>query len=216
MRTDKLIQMLAGSCEPVRPLRRPWVRAIEWLGLSIPYVALVLIVMSPRPDLIEKISDGRFVFEEIAALLTALTAAIVAFATAVPGYDRIIATLPFLPLSLWLASRSQEYLQAWIPSAADASPLRPDWFCVPAIVLAASVPAIAMAVMLRRGVALTPHMTVFLGGLSAAGLGTLGMRLFCPHEAGLIPFVWQIGTVLMLPILAGCAGHYFFVLNPSK
>jgi hypothetical protein len=148
------------------------------------------------------------VVEQVAALATGVTAATAAFATVIPGYDRKFFLLPVLPLAIWLGSLGQGCVQAWIELGPAGSSLRPDWFCFPAIVLVGAVPAIAMAVMLRRGAPLTPHMTTALGGLAAAGLGDFGLRLFHPQDASLMVLVWQVGTVFILTAMAAWAGHY--------
>jgi hypothetical protein len=46
--TGNLIRRLAETIEPVRPLPPPWIRTGVWLVLALPYVALVVLVMSPR------------------------------------------------------------------------------------------------------------------------------------------------------------------------
>lgn len=208
MDTRKLIERLAEVVEPVRPLPHPWIRTAAWLLVAIPYVALVVLVVSPREDLISKASEWRYLVEEVAALATGMTAATAAFATVIPGYDRRFLLLPALPAAIWLGSLGQGCVQDWIRFGLDGLSLRPDWFCFPAIVLVGAVPAIAMAVMLRRGAPLTPHMTTALGGLAAAGLGDFGLRLFHPQDASLMVLVWQVGTVFILTAAAAWAGHY--------
>jgi hypothetical protein len=206
--TEKLIKRLAEVVEPVRPLPRPWFRTAAWLLVAIPYVALVVFVVSPRADLISKASEWRYAIEQVAALATGITAAAAAFATVIPGYDRKFLFLPALPLAIWLGSLGEGCVQDWLNFGPDGLSLRPDWFCFPAIVLVGAVPAIAMAVMLRRGAPLTPHMTVALGGLAAAGLGNFGLRLFHPQDASLMVLVWQVGTVFILTAFAAWAGQY--------
>jgi hypothetical protein len=83
-----------------------------------------------------------------------------------------------------------------------------DWLCIPALALFGVVPAIAMAVMLRRGAPLTPHLTAALGGLAAAGLGSFGLRLTHPQDASVMVLVWQVGSVFALSALAGTAGRH--------
>ena len=51
MDTGKLIERLGESAGPVRPIPRVWRRAAIWLALAIPYIALVVVVVSPRSDL---------------------------------------------------------------------------------------------------------------------------------------------------------------------
>src|SRR5262245_63019075 len=145
-----------------------------WLLVAIPYVALVVIVVSPRADLISKASEWRYVIEQLAALATGITAATAAFATVIPGYDRKLVFLPALPLAIWLGSLGDGCLEDWIHLGPDGLSLQPDWFCFPTIVLVGAVPAIAMAVMLRRGAPLTPLVTSAHRGRGACWLRSFG------------------------------------------
>lgn len=208
--TEELIRRLAEDIEPVRPLPSPWIRTGVWLVLAVPYVALVVLVMSPRGDLPSKMSDERFVIEQLAALATGITAAMAAFATVVPGHNRKLLVLPLLPLTLWLGSLSHGCIQEWIQPGPQGLSLRPDWFCLPMIVFVGAVPAFVMAVMLRRGAPLTPHVTTALGGLAAAGLGNFGLRLFHSQDASVMVLLWQVGAVFMVTALAGWCGGYWF------
>ncbi len=214
MDTEKLIERLTEIGEPVRPLPRPWIRTAAWLLVAIPYVALVVFVVSPRADLISKAAEWRYVVEQVAALATGMTAATAAFATVIPGYDRKFLFLPVLPVAIWVGSLGQGCVQDWVRFGPDGISLQPDWFCFPAIVLVGAVPAIAIAVMLRRGAPLTPHMTTALGGLAAAGLGDFGLRLFHSQDASLMVLVWQVGTVCILTVAAAWAGRYLLNWRP--
>jgi hypothetical protein len=208
LETDALIRRLAEASVPVRRLAAPWIRTLVWLAIGVLYVALVVIVASPRGDLLQKISEWRFVVEEAAALATGIAAAIAAFATVVPGFSRKLLLLPMLTLAVWLGTLGQGCIQNWIRLGPDGVSLQPDWFCFPAIVLVGAVPAIAMAAMVRRGAPLTPHLTAALGGLAAAGIGNFGLRFFHPQDASLMVLVWQFGTVVVLSAIAGLAGRY--------
>ncbi len=208
MDTEKLIQTLAEIAQPVRPLPRPWIRSAMWLAIAISYIALVVYVVSPRTDLAVKMTELRYLIEQFAALATGIAAAIAAFAATIPGNSRKVLLLPVLPLAAWLAVLGQGCVRAWIEFGPNGLSLQPDWFCLPAIVLVGAIPAVAMAVMLRRGAPLMPCATVALGGLAAAGLGNFGLRLFHPQDASLMVLVWQFGTVFMLTCFAGLAGRY--------
>lgn len=204
METEKLIQRLAATAEPVARLSSPSVRLARWLALGIPYAALVVLVMSPRPDLGAKFVDPTYVFEQLAALATGITAGLAAFASVVPGFDRRILLAPVLPFAIWFGSLGIGCIQSWFgPSGLS---INPDWFCFPAIVLVGMVPAIAMAMMLRRGAPLTPHLTTALGGLAAAGIGNFGLRFFHPQDASIMVLIWQMGSVFILTAFAGWAG----------
>ena len=206
MNTELFITRLVEISTPVRPLAPPRWRTICWAALALPYVALVVFVVAPRGDLATKLVDANYAVEISAAFATGLTAAFAAFATAVPGHNRRIASLPLFPLAIWLGSLGHGCIQTLI--GPDGLSIHPDWFCVPAIVLVGAIPAIAMALMLRRGAPLKPHLTAALGGLAAAGLGDFGLRLFHEQDASLVVLIWQFGTVFMLTILAALAGQY--------
>ena len=208
METDKLIQNLAETAAPVCPLSPPWARTIVWLTIAIPYIALVVYVVSPRADLLGKLSEFPYLLEQLAALATGIAAAAAAFATTIPGYSRKVLLLPLVPLAVWLGSLGYGCVQDWLQFGPGGLSLKPDWFCFPAIVLVGAIPAIAMALMLRRGAPLTPHLTTALGGLAAAGLGNFGLRLFHPQDASIMVLVWQMGTVFVLTALAGWAGRW--------
>src|SRR5438105_14415515 len=98
MRTDELMQRLAEIPDPVSRLSPPPIRVAAWFALAIPYVGLVVLVMSPRSELTVKFSDVGYLIEQGAALLTGLTAGLAAFATTVPGFDRTVLLLPAFPI----------------------------------------------------------------------------------------------------------------------
>lgn len=208
METDELIRRLVERSEPVRRLAAPWRRTAAWVALAVPYMVLVIVAMSPRADLAAKALDARFIVEMLAALATGVSAAAAAFASTIPGLDRRYLFLPVLPMAVWLGSLGQGCVRDWMKFGRDGLSLQPDWFCFPAIVLVGAVPAVTMAVMLRRGAPLTPFMTAALGGLAAAGLGNFGLRFFHTQDASLMVLVWQVGSVIVLTALAGSVGRY--------
>jgi hypothetical protein len=209
MDTQMLIERLADTAEPVSPLSRPSTRTAIWLAMAIPYLALVVFVMSPRVDLGIKLSDASYIIEQLAALGTGITACLAAFASIIPGFDRRILFLPVVPLAVWLGSLGLGCIRSWIQLGPSGLSLQPDWYCLPAIILAGLAPAITMAIMLRRGAPLTPHVTAALGGLAAAGLGNFGLRLFHQQDASIMVLVWQMSAVFVLTCLAARAGRLF-------
>jgi hypothetical protein len=208
MDTERLIRSLVDNLTPVRPLRRPWRRTAAWAAGAALYLAVLILVMSPRDDLGARMRDSRFVIEQVAALLTVLTAAAAAFASVVPGCRRRMLLLPLAPLTAWLGIVGIGALRDVQLSGQGAVLFQADWHCVATVLAGATVPAVAMALMLRRGVPLTPHVTAGLGGLAAAGLGNLGVCLFHPDSSNVVVLVWHSGTVLLLAALAAWAGAH--------
>jgi len=207
METDELISVLARTSAPVQPLPSPWLRAMVWLALSLVYAALVTLMMGVRPDLLAMVGDSRFDIEQGAALATGVAAAVAAFAATIPGYDRRVLLAPVPPLTLWLGSLGQGCLSAWMTQGAAGLELRSDWLCLPAMIAAGAVPAIAIVLMLRRGAPLLPHTTVALAGLAAAGIGNFALRFFHAEDASIMVLVWQFGTVVLLTGVSAALGR---------
>jgi hypothetical protein len=184
------------------------VRAAVWLGFAAIDIALFVLVMSPRADLARALTDPAFVTEQLAALATGVTAGIAAFASVVPGFRRRVLLLPLPPLAVWLGSVGGGCAVSWIQGNPQGLTLTPDWACIPAIALIGLLPAMLIALMLRRGAPLTPQLTATLGGLAAAGLGNFGLRLCHAQDASVMVLVWQVGAVFLLTAAAGIAGRW--------
>lgn len=195
MDTDRLISRLADDARPVRRLSGPLLRTSAWLAVALASVTLSVWLMGPRTDLGTKLHDARYVTEQVAALLTAITTALAAFMIIVPGRSRYWAALPLAPLALWLASVGWGCASDW---TGRGFAFESDWSCFPAIALVGAIPALAMVLMLRRGAPLLPHLAVAFGALAAAAMGDFGLRLFHTIDAGLMVLVWQIGSVAVL------------------
>jgi hypothetical protein len=208
MDTNALIQELASSTAPVRRLPAPWARMLLWLALSVPFLAAVIWLMTPSEiSPAAAIVDRRFLFEEAILLLTSLTAALAAFASIVPGYDRRILLIPLLPLAAWLLSLGEGCWRNWVALGANGLALRPDWDCLPPAILIGIVPLIAMVMMLRRGAPLLPRVSIALGALAVAALANLGLRLFHVGDASVMVLFWHLGGAAVLTGCAALAGR---------
>ncbi len=210
METRALIEDLAAAATPIRPLGAPWRRTALWLAISIPYVGLLVSIHLAGIDAATRI-DLHLAVEQTAILLTALTAAIAAFSSVVPGRDRRIGLLPLLPLTLWLASLGEGCLHDWLMLGSGGLQLRADWHCAQLAVMLGVLPAIVMVVMLRRGAPLLPHVTLALGALAVAALVNFGLRIFHIGDISIMVLVWHVGGTALLSAFAGALSRY--VLN---
>jgi hypothetical protein len=176
--------------------------------------------MPVRQDVPSNQRGLLFMIEQSAALLTGIAAAIAAFVSVVPGYNRRWITLPILPFAVWLGSLGPGCLQEMNRFGIQHLPLAHNHWCVPFIVLFGSLPATVITVMLRRGAPLTPHLTAVLGGLAAAGLANVCVRIVHPEDVSVMLLFWHVGSVMALSALAGVTGQYFFswtsLINKSK
>lgn len=205
--TDTLIRELADRTAPVQPLPPPWVRAAAWLAIAVPAVLLVVVMMTGRGDWVSRLWMPRVISEEIFALTTGILAALAAFASVVPGYNRRVLLLPLVPLILWLGGLGQGSVREWLQLTSQGFSMQSEWVCLPATIMAGAVPAIVMAVMLRRGAPLTPRLSVLLGGLAAAGLGNLGVCVTHHAYGNVLVLVWHVSIVLLLTMITGSVGR---------
>ena len=151
MDTDTLIAELARNAEPVRRLRPAWMRAILWLALALPPVVIVVMMDRSEGALSQFLSDRRTQIELAAILATALTAAICALNSTVPGTSRKWFLAPLLPLAVWLASLGESCVSDWQRYGVASLLLRVDGPCFLPMVLMGVIPTSAILVMLHRG-----------------------------------------------------------------
>src|SRR5260370_36530358 len=150
METDRLIRELAQGSGLISRLSPPWTRTAMWFGLAVPYVALVVFMMSPRTDLAAKLVGPAYLVEQLAALATAIAAGFAAFASTVPGFDRRYLFLPALPFGLWFGSLSLGCFRTWLQYGSEGLLLSPDWLFFSPSVLVCIGPAQSMSAFVRR------------------------------------------------------------------
>lgn len=208
MKTEDLLRTLAAEARsPSRRLRPPAVRVGLWLCVSAPWIAIVVALAGLRADLAIKAGELRWLLEQGATLMTAVTAAMAAFSAGVPGRPLWERAVPLAPLALWIGLLVTGCFRDWSLADPKSLALYADWACVRGIVTAGLLPGIAMAIMLRRGAPLAPLLSVGLGGLAAAALANFGLRLFHAQDASLMVLVWQVGTVAALTAFSATFGH---------
>jgi hypothetical protein len=216
MASDELIKRLVADLQPVRPLRRPWMRAVLWMAIALPYVAAVVWGKLMMVDAAQISADARFIVEQAATLATALTAAIAAFHSAIPGLDRRILLLPLAPLGLWLASVGHGCMQDWLRFGADGLTIRPDWDCLPMAVMIGIVPAAVIVVMLRKGAPLRPRLTLALAALAVASIANFGLQFAHFRDASIMVLAWHLGAAAVLSALGGWLGGRVLAWRPAR
>ncbi len=208
MKTDEFINLLAADLRPVRPLRPPWVRALVWLGIALLYVAAVVWGKLMMIDASQLTGDVRFLVEQTATLATALAAAIAAFCSVVPGFDRRVLLLPLLPLGLWLASVGHGCVQDWLRLGAEGLTIHPDWDCLPSATIIGIIPVIVAVIMLRRGAPLHPRVTLALAALAVASVANFGLQFAHARDASIMVLTWHLGAAAILSAVGGWLGEF--------
>jgi hypothetical protein len=207
--TDAVIDRLARHTAVVTPLGSPWGRTVRWLGVSLAYLVLVLLLW-PAEQALAHANGWRLAVEQSAALLTGVTAAVAAFATTVPGTSRRILVLPAAALSVWLLSVGEGCVRDLASHGAGGWSIGGHWPCLTVTMIAGMLPAAVLVVILRRGAPLTPRLTALLGGLAAAGLANFGVRFLHTADASVIVIVWHIGAVGLGVAAIAASGRRMF------
>lgn len=216
MDTNEFINRLVADLRPVRPLMRPWTRAMLWLAIALPYVAAVVWSKLMMVDAAQVGADTRFIIEQTATLATALTAAIAAFCSAIPGFDRRLLLLPLAPLGLWLASVGHGCVQDWLRLGADGLTIRLDWDCLPMAAIIGIVPAAAIVAMLRRGAPLRPRLTLALAALAVASVANFGLQFAHVRDASIMVLIWHLGAAAIVSALGGWLGERVLGWRPDR
>jgi hypothetical protein len=183
-------------------------RTATWLALAAPFVAAVVALHGLRGDLAAVATDWHFLGEQTAALATAFAAALAAFAMTVPGYDRRILLAPALAFLAWLSTLVSASAGEWLNHGLAGLWQNGDWFCVRWILTTGAVPAVIIAVMLRRGAPMAPYAAMALGGLAATALGNFGLRLFLAEDANVVLLVWHASVLIVTALIAGAIGRH--------
>ncbi|MGH7121329.1 MAG: NrsF family protein [Acetobacteraceae bacterium] len=203
MGTERLIEELVQDLVPVRRVPAPSVRLMWWGLLSLPAVALVVWLSGVRPDLVAKFSDPRFLFVEVAALVTALVSTYAALCAGSPDTPAWKVWLPLLPMALWLGALGRQCLGIDLWVGVGALQLSLDARCIPAIALGGAVPAIVTAALLWRSRGFRTGHACFCGALGAAALSAAALRLYHTADAALMVIVWELGSVALFTLVAG-------------
>jgi hypothetical protein len=198
MKTERLIEHLAGDAQPVRPLASPGRRLGHWLAIGVPAMAVAVLIARPRPDLAQKFLEAAWLIEQGAALLTALLAAYAAFSLVVPGRSGRVAWLPAAPFLVWLGTLGIGCLRSWLARDAASLAFEPELECLPSIVAVGAVPCLVIYGMVKSCAPLKPGLTLALAALAAAALGNVGHSMTHEQNAGLMVLVWHFGSVAAL------------------
>jgi hypothetical protein len=179
---DRLIERLAADAGPVRRLRPPLVRALQWL-LAVAAIAAVAVIAFANIDLfMERARDPKLAFELTGTVLTGILAVVAAFQLSLPDRSPAWALLPVPPLALWLASSGYNCYRHWITFGPDGWGLGESADCFRFIVLTSIPLGASLLWLLRRACPLNPTRVAVMGGLGVAALSAFVLQFFHPFD----------------------------------
>jgi len=219
MKTPDLIDALARTATPVRPLRAPLLRACGWLLIAAIILALLAAVHGLRPDLLSCLQSTRFVTAMAATLATAMLASLASFELSRPESSRWWGLVPLPTLLIWISTIGYGCLTDWVAINPGGIHLGEAVQCF-ATLLITSVPlSVVLLFMLRHAANLRPAMVTVMGGLSVAAITALVLALVHEFDATIMILIWNLGAAALIAGLTTLLGRRFFgalALGQSK
>jgi len=125
----------------------------------------------------------------LGAALTAVLAAVAAFATSIPGRSARWGLLPLPALAVWVGASAAGCLRTAPLPYTVPEPMMHSMQCIYMIVLVAVPLSILLMVQLIRACPLRPGLTAALGGLASAGAAATLLALIHPFDANVADLV---------------------------
>ncbi|MFN7979236.1 MAG: NrsF family protein [Vicinamibacterales bacterium] len=173
------IRALSDDPTPVTPLPPLRTRAMRWSLLAALSVGAGVGLFGARRDLAAAVFSPLVATQLALLLVGAGLSVLVALRLSVPGAAGRRTAALALVSAAWVALVAGWHVATGGTLAAlVAEPLHPS--CAQTIATVALVPAVALAWMVRRGLALDPTRAAIAVGVAAASIGALGVSLTCP------------------------------------
>jgi hypothetical protein len=204
--TEQLIDTLTEGLQPVKPLRKPWLRAGLWSVFATLVIAVIAAVGGSRADLAHSVREASFLLPLAGSWLTGLTAALAAFQISLPDRSRRWLWLPVVPVLLW----STGFAYSCLTNPGDilgSLELLPESACLLTIVVTSAGLLAVLLPMLRRVKTLRPGLTAWLGCLAVAGFADTAHLLVHTEQDSLLALTVNLVPALVLVVLGGLAGR---------
>ncbi len=205
--TDALITQLSDGLAPVKPLRKPWLRAALWSAFATAVICVLAGCFGTRADIAHALPEAKFVMPLVGSWLTGVTAAIAAFAVSLPDRPRRWLWLPLAPVLLWSSGFAYGCLADWVEIPAGADLASGSMACLGTILLVSAALLIVLLPMLRKVRTLRPGLTAWLGCLAVAGFADTAHLLVDTEQASLLALTINLVPALVMVPLAGLLGR---------
>lgn len=217
MLNERLIDALTNDLAPVRRALSPGRTTSLWLAITLPALALVTLVMGPRPALGSLLLRPGFALDEALAALTAIASTYAAFCAGRPDQPGWKLVFPVGMMLIWLGALGRQWFLLSAATQGEALRLDADVMCIPAIAIAGLVPALAMVFLLRRTPLFRTTHACLCGAMAAAAAAEFSLRLFHGSNSFATLLVWQMGSVALFTLAGSAIGRVILVqLRPGQ
>ncbi len=207
MKTDDLIKAIAADASARVPSLGARLATALAIG-AVLAVALFVLTLGVRPDVLEALQTWRFDTKLAVALLTFVAALRATGRLARPDADRRLALaallLPLLALAIavgWELILSP--VATWSARAIGSN----SKLCVVSIVAMSIAPLAALLIALRAGAPSSPGMAGATAGLAAGGLAAALYATHCTDDSPMFVTLWYIPAILTITLMGAGAGR---------
>ena len=204
MKTDNLITLLSADVRPKPRMSQAWTGAL--LAGSVAALALTLVLLRPRADLLTVISSWRFVMKFVLCASLVIPAYLLSQRLARPdaaGLPYGLLSIPAgLAILLVLIEMGTTPATGWWRQMVGAN----NGWCLVFVPLLSLLPLLASLMALRHGAPTRPALAGCVAGLLAGGIGAATYALHCVDDSPFFVAVWYslgIGIVTLLGTLLG-------------
>jgi hypothetical protein len=208
--TEELIARLTTAPAPVKPLKRPILRALVFLAVAFVIVAGVVALHGVRHNLDVIMALPWRQVEFAASIATGVLAAIAAFHLAVPGRSAFWALLPAPAALVWLGSLGAGCWSDFVRLGPEGLALGTSWSCLKAITFTSIPLGALMFWMLRFAGPVTSFPVALFGTLAVAALSAAGLTLYHHLEAAILVLIWHIGSITALTLATVASRRLIF------
>lgn len=216
MRTENLIDALTNDLTPVRRMLAPGSTTVLWFAVTLPALALMTLIMGPRPNLGSLWLRPGFAMDEALAAFTAVVSAYAAFCAGRPDQPGWKLALPIGMMLIWLGVLGRQCLLLAASTQGGALRMHTDIACIPAIAVTGIVPAVAMVILLRRSPLFRTTHACLCGAMAAAAAAEFSLRLFHSADSFATLLVWQMGSVALFTLGSSAIGRTILVRSRPR
>ncbi len=203
-----LIEGLATDLAPVRRLRHPLIRAAMWLALFVAVATTYYLVRNGRFGLVT--TAPYLVPAFVAAIATAVLAAVAAFEISLPDRSDAWVWLPLPALALWLAFSGLGCLAQLGQPGAFGDTWEEAQGCLRVIGISALLLSPPLIWMLRRARPERAARVALLAGLASAAAAATVLMVLHPHNSTVLDLVVHAACIAAVIGLNALAGGFLF------
>ena len=211
---EALIGRLGTGLVPVRRLLPPWLRTAGWL-LLVAAIAVALLMHYGDAGMLRRLTGAPdLAWAALGAVITAISAAWVAFSLGVPGWRANWAWLPLPGALLWIGASGLGCLRTWLAPDTSIATMHQSTDCL-VFIISFSVPLSALLIlMLRRACPLHPVLTAVMIGLASAAASASLLEICHAYDSAATDLLTHaLAVALVIGVNAAMGGR---LLSPVR